>query len=105
MYCFAHDPNHAAERSRNASKAARSKPTRELSDVKKRLRELAEDVMDGSADRGDAAVAGQLLGTFIRALSVEIKLREVLELAERIAALEDVQDGEEEGSGMGASWG
>ena len=100
-YCFAHDPKRAAERARNASKAARSKPSRELSDVKKRLRQLAEDVMTGSADRGDAAVAGQLLGTYLRALSVEIKLKEVLELEERIAALEEAEV-EEERSSWGA---
>jgi len=100
-YCYAHDPNRAAERARNASKAARAKPTRELSDVKKRLRQLAEDVMTGRADRGDAAIAGQLLGTYLRALSVEIKLKEVLELEERIAALEEAEV-EEERSSWGA---
>jgi hypothetical protein len=51
-YCFPHDPNRAAERARNASKAARAKPTRELSDVKKRLRQLAEDVMVARVNRG-----------------------------------------------------
>jgi hypothetical protein len=100
-YCFAHDPKRAAERARNASKAARTKPSRELSDVKKRLRQLAEDVMTGRADRGDAAVAGQSLGTYLRALSVEIKLKEVLELEERIAALEEAEV-EEERSSWGA---
>jgi hypothetical protein len=96
-YCFAHDPNRAAERARNASKAARAKPTRELSDVKKRLRQLADDVMAGRANRGDAAVAGQLFGTYLRAFSVEIKLKEVLELEERIERLEEAEQGD-------ASW-
>jgi hypothetical protein len=96
-YCFAHDPATAAQRSANASKAARAKPTRELSAVKKRLRQLAEDVMSGRADRRDAAVAGQLLGTYLRALSVEIKLKEVLELEERIERLEEADQGD-------ASW-
>jgi hypothetical protein len=99
-WCYAHDPARQAERRRNASRAARSKPTRELTNVKKRLRELADDVMGGRADRGDAAVAGQLLGTYLRALSVEIKLKEVLELEARIEALEADQD-----PGTGASWG
>jgi hypothetical protein len=65
--------------------------------VKKRLRQLAEDVLAGRADRGDAAVAGQLLGTYLRALSVESKLKEVLELEERIHQLEEAERG-------GASW-
>jgi hypothetical protein len=51
-WCYAHDPARQAERRRNASRAARSKPTRELTNVKKRLRELADDVMGGRADRG-----------------------------------------------------
>jgi hypothetical protein len=72
---------------------------RELREVKRRLRELAADVMGGHADRSDAAVAGQLYGTYIRALSVEIKLKEVLELEERITMLED------DLPGARASWG
>jgi hypothetical protein len=61
-YCFAHDPNRAAERARSASKAARTKPTRELSDVKKRLRQLAEDVMVARADRGMRPSPGSYSG-------------------------------------------
>jgi hypothetical protein len=61
--------------------------------VKRQLRELADSVIDGGTDRGDAAVAGQLLGTFLRALGLEIKLKEVLELEERIERLEAEQGG------------
>ena len=46
-YCWAHDPENADQRRRQASKAARSKPNRELAEIKARLRELAEDVMAG----------------------------------------------------------
>jgi hypothetical protein len=60
----------------------------ELSEIKRRLRGLAEDVIAGRVDRGNAAVAGQLLGTYIRAVSTEIKVREVEEFEERIRALE-----------------
>ena len=92
-YCYQHDPARAEERKRNAARAGRSKPNRELVDVKGRLRELAEDVLAGSVDRADAAVAGQLLGTFIRAVSTEVKVKEVLELEERIEQLEQSQEG------------
>jgi len=54
------------------------------------LRELAEDVISGRIDRADAAVAGQLYGTFIRAVGVELKVKEVLELEERIEQLERI---------------
>jgi hypothetical protein len=47
--------------------------------------------MSGRADRANAAVAGQLLGTFLRAVSVEMKIKELEDLEERIAALETMQ--------------
>jgi hypothetical protein len=104
-YCYSHDPAMADERCRNAQRAGQAGgrgrsgagASAELVAVKKRLRQLAEDVMAGRADRGDAAVAGQLLGTYLRALSVGSKLKEVLELEERIHQLEEAERG-------GASW-
>jgi hypothetical protein len=39
-YCYAHDPATAVQRSRNASKAARTNPSRELSAVIERFRVL-----------------------------------------------------------------
>lgn len=57
-YCYAHDPHHQKARSRAASKAARSKPSRELQDVKRQLQSLADGVRDGELDRADAAVGG-----------------------------------------------
>jgi hypothetical protein len=96
-FCYSHDPKRKNERRRNAARAGRSKPNRELVEVKGRLRELAEDVIAGRVDRGNAAVAGQLLGTFIRAATAEIKIKEVLEMEERLAALEVAAEG-------GRSW-
>ena len=52
---------------------------------------MADKALAGNLDRADAAVAGQLLGTYIRAVSVEVKLKEVLELEERITVLENEQ--------------
>ncbi len=96
-YCHAHHPDRIEERRRHGSKGGRrggrGRPVAELQDVKRQLRELADSVIDGGTDRGDAAVAGQLLGTFLRALGLEIKLKEVLELEERIERLEAEQGG------------
>jgi len=78
----------AEQRQRIASRAGRSKPNRELADVKARLQSMIDDVRDGTMDRGDAAVCGQLYNTLIRAVSVELKIREVEELEQRIQALE-----------------
>jgi hypothetical protein len=91
-FCLNHDPDRAEENRRRASRGGkrggRGRPLSEINDVKRDLRDLARKVMEGEAKRADAAVAGQLLGTYIRAVSVEAKLKEVLEFEERLAALE-----------------
>ncbi len=88
-YCYQHDPARAGERSRNASKAGKSKPDRELANIKARLSDLANDVLEGRQDKGVAAVASQVLNVYLRAVSVELKAREQLELVERLEALEE----------------
>jgi hypothetical protein len=88
-HCYQHDPARAAERKRNASRAAKSKPNRELAQIKARLSELADDVLDGRQDRAVAAVASQILNVYLRAISVETKVKGVEELEERISALEE----------------
>jgi serine/threonine protein phosphatase PrpC len=104
-YCWAHDPANREQRRRMASRAARSnrrnQPTRELQDVKHRLIDLADAVLEGRADRGSAAVAGQLLNTAIRALEVERKWHETDELEAHIAELEGYA---QERSGRGQPW-
>ena len=87
-YCWWHDPANAAERRRNASKAGKSKPSRELTGIKARLSGLADDVLAGRTDKGVAAVASQVLNVYLRAVSVEMKVKEVTELEERISVLE-----------------
>ncbi len=90
-YCWAHDPQHAEQRRRMASKAARSKPGRELAVIKQRLAELTDDVLAGSVDRGAAAVANQLINTRLRAIEQERKNKETADLEARIEALERSQ--------------
>jgi hypothetical protein len=96
-YCYAHDPSKAEERRRNASRGGRAKGVGELADLKKQLKDLASDVLDGSVERGRAAVANQILNTVIRAIEQERKLRELEELAGRIEALEEVLQGRRAG--------
>jgi hypothetical protein len=71
-----------------ASRAARSKPSRELAGIKGRLSDLADDVLADKVDKGAAAVAGQLLNTYLRAVSVELKVREAEDLERRMEELE-----------------
>ncbi len=56
----------------------------------------------GRVDRGDAAVAGQLLNTVIRAVGVELKVREQLDVLERIEELEALLERQEERRGYGS---
>lgn len=100
-YCWWHDPANADQRKRAAAKGGKSKPNKELQDIKARLRELAEDVLAGNVDRANAAVAGQLLNTVIRAVGVELKVREQLDLIERLEELESLLEGQKGESSRG----
>jgi hypothetical protein len=92
-YCWAHDPANAEKRSRMASRAARSKPIRELPSIKALLEELTERVLSGELATGQAAIANQLINTRLRAIEQERKMRELEEMAERLEALEEVLKG------------
>ena len=92
-WCWNHDPAHAEQRRRHGQRGGRrggrGRPQADLAALKHRLEELVEGVLEGAVDRSDAAVVGQLLNTYIRAVSVELKAREQLELIERLEALEE----------------
>jgi hypothetical protein len=96
-WCWNHNPDHADERRRNGARGGkrggRGRPQAEIGDIKRRLSDLADDVLEGSVDRGDAGVVGQLLNTVIRAVSVELKVREQSEILERLEQLESMQEG------------
>jgi hypothetical protein len=100
-YCWWHDPANAEKRRRAASKAGKAKPNRELTGIKTRLSDLADDVLEGRQDKGVAAVASQVLNVYLRAISVETKLKEQFELVER---LESLEEGLEQSRGRGSRW-
>ncbi len=100
--CWLHDPTRSEDRRRAASKGGRSKPNRELAVIKERLSTLADDVLEGRVDRGDAAVAGQLLNTVIRAVGVELKVREQLDVMGRVEELEALLERQNKGGRYGA---
>ena len=89
-HCYAHDPDRSKERKRNASRGGKSKGQGELGELKKQIRSLVAEVLDGSVERGRAAVANQLYNTLLRAIEQERKQRELEEVAERLEALEEV---------------
>jgi hypothetical protein len=90
-FCWAHDPANAKRRSRMASRAARSKPNRELHSIKALLENLTERVLAGELETGRAAVANQLVNTRLRAIEQERKIKEMEDLEARIEALESKQ--------------
>ena len=96
-FCWWHDPANADKRRRAASKAGKAKPSRELASIKARLSDLADDVLEGAVDKGVGAVASQVLNVYLRAVSVELKVNEQLELIERLEALEEVLKGRRTG--------
>jgi hypothetical protein len=105
QWCWNHHPDYEQARRRRASKGGkrgcRGRPQAELSDIKRRLSDLADDVLAGRQDKGVAAVASQVLNVYLRAISVETKLKEQFELVER---LESLEEGLEQSRGRGSRW-
>jgi hypothetical protein len=83
-------PCQAEERRRSASRGGRARSNGELADLRKQLKDLAAGVLDGSVDRGRAAVANQIHNTLIRAIEQERKMRELEELAGRLEEVEQI---------------
>jgi hypothetical protein len=104
-WCWSHHPDYEQARRRRASKAGRrggrGRPQAELANIKERLSELATDVLEGRQDKGVAAVASQVLNVYLRAISVETKLKEQFEVVER---LESLEEGLEQSRGRGSRW-
>jgi hypothetical protein len=86
--CWAHSPLHSEARKRNASRAGRARPSRDLAAIKLQLQDMADRVLAGELETGRASVGGQLLNTKLRALDLERRYREQDELLARLEALE-----------------
>ena len=97
-YCYNHNPEFADERRLHASKGGkqggRGRPARPgaegLQDIKDLLAEITFGVLSGEVKRELAIAANQLLNTSLRALELERKWKEVLDLEPRLEAVEGV---------------
>ena len=98
IYCYQHDPKRAGERRRNAARGGKAKAGGEVGRVKARLQTLADMVEAGRMNRADAAVISQIWGTYLRAISTEMKQKEQLELVQRLEALEEGLEQNKRGS-------
>jgi hypothetical protein len=105
-YCYAHDPDRAEERRRNAHKGGkrggRGRPSVELARLQARFEDLAEKVLAGDVERGIGAVVGQLLNGARACVRDGLAAREQEELVARLEALEEAL---ERSSGGGRRWG
>ncbi len=92
-YCWAHDPEHAEQRRRAASKAARSKPNREVKGYKREVRALITEVKNGGQDRADAAVILQGYRVLKDLVELERRVKETDDFATRLEELERAHEG------------
>jgi hypothetical protein len=95
-FCYQHAPDTAAERTRNASRAGKSGGNgrgglSELASIKRDIRRTVDGVLDGSVERGIAAVGFQGFNALLKCVEVERKVREQDELLERLERLEAAQ--------------
>ncbi|MGF1472422.1 MAG: hypothetical protein ACFB50_11885 [Rubrobacteraceae bacterium] len=91
--CYGHRPDLAEERKHNASKGGstggRGRPGHgEITRLRKQLKDLAASVVEGKLETSRGAVANQLIGTQVRLLEFERRLRETEELEGRLDAIE-----------------
>jgi hypothetical protein len=99
-YCPAHDPARDEERQRHGSmggkRAGRGRPQPpqlELEGVKETLYRLAADIESGKLDTRAGAVLVQIFNAIRGAIEDQRKVRELEEVMERVAALENRQNG------------
>jgi hypothetical protein len=107
--CFLHEPSYELTRRANAKKGGqrggRGRSNRvasttpgadDLLRLQEQFEQLADDVLAGKVDKANAAVAIQALGGARSCVLGSAKLRELFEVEQRLAALEqsmDPQDG------------
>ncbi len=89
--CWVHTASNADARRRGQSRGGRGRAGRELADLKARILETVDGVLDGTVDRGRAAVAVQGYNALRAALELERRIKETEELEERLTELENAQ--------------
>lgn len=87
-WCWNHDPALQEQRRRNASRAGKSRPNREVQSLRDLLTTLHEEVRGGDVETKVGAVLNQILNTRLRLVELERKVREQDELEDRITELE-----------------
>ena len=86
-FCLGHDPTKAAERRRNASKAATAKADKEIRETKAEIRELVRLVREEHFDVSKANAVNRLYQTLLQYIIVERGIYREDDLAQRIKDL------------------
>jgi hypothetical protein len=86
-YCWAHSPEHASERRRAASRAGKSKPSREVRTIKDEIKEAIASVKEGSLDRNIARAMFTGYSVLLDYIRLERGVYVEEELAARLDAL------------------
>jgi hypothetical protein len=99
--CWWHDPANAERRRRAASRGGKGKAGRALKELHALLEDLTKRVIEGKLETSRGAVANQLIGTRIRLLEYERRLKEQEELEGRLEELEAILTQRKDASGWG----
>jgi len=75
-----------------ASRAGRSKPSREVAGLKEEIKTVIADVRDGDLDRNAAAVMIQAFRALKDFIALERQIKETESLESRLEALEQAQE-------------
>jgi len=108
-FCLNHDPKRAEENKRRSSKGGkrggRGRPQLELTSIKTQLQDLADGVLEGSIERADGSAVSQILNVLLRAISIELQVKEQIELTLRLEALEEGLESSRRETPGGSRWG
>jgi hypothetical protein len=88
--CWSHDPQNAAKRRRNTSKAATAKADREVREVKAEIRRLINAVREEGFDPTAANAINRLYNTLLAYILAERGIYREEDLAVRIRELGDL---------------
>ncbi|MCA1717089.1 MAG: hypothetical protein LC781_09695 [Actinobacteria bacterium] len=91
-YCWSHAPENAQARKQRGRRGGKARGASELSEVKREIRTVVLDVLEGRVERGIGAVVFQGYNTLLKAVEIERKVKETEELEERIEQLEQSQE-------------
>jgi hypothetical protein len=106
-YCWNHAPENAEARKQRARRGGKARGASELSAVKREIRSVVTDVLEGRVERGIGAVVFQGFNTLLKAVEVERKIKETEELEDRIERLEQTAQDQQQNHQRGGSdrWG